>query len=92
MNKATSKIEFIERLAEKLAINKSEAHKKLEAVIETIYEILKEGSDIQITGFGKFTITETKEKKIQSFGKEVYVPAGKRISFKAGSELKVAVK
>ena len=91
MTKIISKTEFVGKLAEKMGSSKEGAHKNLTAVIEAVQEALQAGVSIQLTGFGKFTVTETKAKTIQSFGKEVHVPAGKRISFKPGTELKAAV-
>jgi DNA-binding protein HU-beta len=92
MTKIISKTEFVGKLSEKLETSKEGAHKTLSAVIESVQEALQDGTSIQLTGFGKFTVTETKAKTIQSFGKEVHVQAGKRISFKPGAELKTAVK
>ena len=75
-----------------LNINKTEAGKNLTAVIESVQEALTSGSSIQLTGFGKFSTSETKARTMKSFGgKEVEIPAGKRVLFKPGKELKDAV-
>ena len=92
MVKVITKKDFEANIAEKLNINKTEANKNLSAVLECIHETLKSGHHIQFTGFGKFSTSETKARIFKSFGgKEVNVPARKKILFKAGKELKESV-
>ena len=93
MVKVITKKDFEAKIAEKLNINKTEAGRNLTAIIESVQEALTSGSSIQLTGFGKFSTSETKARTMKSFGgKEVKIPAGKRVLFKPGKELKDAVK
>ena len=93
MVKAITKKRIEAKIAAKLKLNKTEASRNLAAVIESVQEALTSGSSVQLTGFGKFSTSETKARIMKSFGgKKVKIPAGKRVLFKAGKELKEAVK
>ena len=93
MVKVITKKDLEAKISEKLNVNKTEANKNLNAVIESIQDFLTSGNSIQLTGFGKFSTSDTKARTMKSFGgAEVNIPAGKRILFKAGKELKDAVK
>ena len=86
------KAEFISVLAEKQKISKTEAERRLNAVLDCIQEALVSGEEVCITGFGKFRISDRKETKaFNPVTKEmVSVPAKKLPIFSAGSKLKAA--
>ena len=54
------KKELIERIAEEVGVPKSEAQKHFE---EVVTEALKAGEEVQITGFGKFSVKERKARE-----------------------------
>ena len=53
-----TKNEFVDRVAENSGLGKGEAAKAVDAVLESIEEVLKRGGDINFTGFGKFTVAD----------------------------------
>jgi DNA-binding protein HU-beta len=53
-----NKTEFIERISEVADGPKSEAQRYFEAVKNVITSALKDGEEVQITGFGKFYVQE----------------------------------
>ena len=57
------KKELIERIAQEAGVPKSEAHKHFEAFEEVVTEALKAGEEVQITGFGKFSVKERKARE-----------------------------
>ena len=57
------KKELIERIAEKAGVSKSKAQKHFEAFEEVVTEALKAGEEVQITGFGKFSVKERKARE-----------------------------
>ena len=50
------KTELIERIAEEADVPRSEAQRHFEAFEEVVTEALKAGEEVQITGFGKFSV------------------------------------
>ena len=75
MNK--NKTEFIEFMAEKHGISKVEAKKALDMVKTSIMEVLKNGDEINLTGFGKFSVVHKDEGEARnpSTGGTITVPA-----------------
>lgn len=87
------KKELIERIAEEAEVSKSEAQKYFEAFEEVVTEALKDGEEVQITGFGKFSVRERKarEGRNPQTGVRMQIAASKVPAFSAGNALKEAV-
>ena len=87
------KKELIERIAEKADMPKSEAQKHFEAFEQVVTKALKAGEDVQITGFGKFSVRERKarEGRNPKSGQKMKIAARKVPAFSAGNALKQAV-
>jgi DNA-binding protein HU-beta len=87
------KKELIERIAQEAGVPTSEAHKHLEAFEEVVTEALKAGEEVQITGFGKFSVRERKarEGRNPQTGEKMKIAAQKVPSFSVGNALKEAV-
>jgi DNA-binding protein HU-beta len=87
------KKELIERIAEKADMPKSEAQKHFEAFEAVVTEALKAGEDVQITGFGKFSVKERKAREGTNpqTGEKMKIAAQKVPAFSSGNALKEAV-
>lgn len=87
------KTEFIDAVAEKAGITKSDAQKNVNAVLDVITDSLAKGDSVVLTGFGTFKVRETKARNgVNPRTKEkIKIPASKRPSFSAGAVLKKAV-
>jgi DNA-binding protein HU-beta len=87
------KKELIERIAQEAGVPTSEAQKHFEAFEEVVSEALKAGEEVQITGFGKFSVKERKarEGRNPQTGQKMKIAAQKVPSFSAGNALKEAV-
>jgi DNA-binding protein HU-beta len=87
------KKELIERIAQEAGAPKSETQKHFEAFEEVVAEALKSGEEVQITGFGKFSVKERKarEGRNPQTGQKMKITAQKVPSFSAGNALKEAV-
>ena len=87
------KKELIERIAERADVPKSEAQKHFEAFEEVVTEALKGGEEVQITGFGKFSVKERKAREGTNpqTGEKIKLAAQPVPSFSAGNVLKEAV-
>jgi DNA-binding protein HU-beta len=88
-----NKSELIERIAEEAEVPKSEAHKHFEAFEQVVTEALKDGEEVRITGFGKFSVRERKarEGRNPQTGEKLKIAAQKVPAFSAGNALKEAV-
>ncbi len=87
------KQELIKRIAEEAGVPKSEAQKHFEAFEEVVTEALKGGEEVQITGFGKFSVRERKarEGRNPQTGEKMKIAASKVPAFSAGNALKEAI-
>lgn len=65
-----------------------------DAVIDALKTLLSQGNDISITKFGSFKVREVPERPARNLmtGEQVIVPAYKRISFKAATEIRERLK
>ena len=90
MNKA----ELINVVSEKSGTSKKLTKEMLENFLETITEELTKKGEVVLTGFGTFSVTETKARKARNLQtkKPVNVPASTRAKFKIGKNLKEATK
>lgn len=89
MNKA----EFIDAVAEKAGLSKKDAKGAVEAVLETITEVLVKKDSVSFIGFGTFTVAQraARTAKVPGTTKTVEVPATTVAKFKVGKALKEAV-
>lgn len=89
MNKA----EFIDAVAEKAGLSKKDAKGAVEAVLETVTEVLVKKDSVSFIGFGTFTVAQraARTAKVPGTTKTVEVPATTVAKFKVGKALKEAV-
>lgn len=90
MNKA----ELIDKIAEKESLNKAQAGRILENIIETITSTLKKGDEVALTGFGTFSAKKRAARTARNpkTGEKIQVAAMTVPKFKAGKGLKEAVR
>ncbi len=53
-----TKAEFIDQVADRAGLSKKDASEAVDAVLETIEDALKRGSDVVFSGFGKFSVSD----------------------------------
>jgi DNA-binding protein HU-beta len=90
-----TKQEFVDRVSSKGSMSRREAADAVEAVLETITDVLKQGGEVNFTGFGKFSTQHRKERQgvnPRNPTEKVTIPAATVPKFSAGSTLKQAVK
>ncbi|MGE8081459.1 HU family DNA-binding protein [Peribacillus loiseleuriae] len=89
-----NKTELIKSVETKGELSNSTASKAVEAVFETITNALKSGDTVQLIGFGNFEVRERAARKGRNpqTGAEIEIAASKVPAFKAGKNLKEAVK
>jgi DNA-binding protein HU-beta len=87
------KTELQQQVAEQAGLNKAQAGRAVEAVLESISEALAKGEEVRLTGFGNFRVTHTAARTGRNprTGESINIAAGKRPAFTPGSRLKQAV-
>ncbi len=89
-----NKEKLIEKIALAIRSTKAESEKILNCYIQTIQKTLKKGEDVNISGFGRWYVTERKSRvgKNPQTGESIKISAFKTPAFKASKLLKNALK
>ncbi|WP_160165490.1 HU family DNA-binding protein [Conexibacter woesei] len=89
-----TKSEFVDQVAANSGLSKKDAGDAVDAVLQTIEEALKRGSEVTFSGFGKFHVAErgAREGRNPSTGEKIQIAASRVPRFTPGSGLKRAVK
>ena len=85
-----TKAELIETLANKLPINKAEAEKAINIVLDNVITALKQGQRVNISGFGTFSVSERQARtgRNPKTGESIRISASRSAKFKPGKQLK----
>ena len=91
---ALNKTQLIERIANGTDSSKSETQKFFDQFVNTVENALKNGEEVQITGFGKFYVQkrDSREGINPQTKQKMTIPASKVPKFTAGNALKDSVK
>ena len=90
-----NKQELIVALAGKMQSGKNEAQKALEAFVDVVTEALKQGQEVNISGFGSFSVSNRAARmgvNPQNPAQKIQNAATKVEKFRAGVGLKKAVR
>ena len=89
-----NKTDLVNTVATKAELTKEDAKKAVEALLETISTTLAKEEKIQLVGFGTFEVRDRAARtgRNPQTGEELQIAASKVPAFKAGKELKEAVK
>ena len=87
------KSELIKELAAKLSVTYSESERYLNTFINLIYEVLAKDGEVNISGFGKFSVKRIKPtlRRNPRNGEMVKLPAWNKAKFVSGEAFKKAV-
>ncbi|MGO9903387.1 MAG: HU family DNA-binding protein [Solirubrobacteraceae bacterium] len=88
-----TKSEFIDQVADRSGLSKKDAAEAVDAVLATVEDALKRGSDVVFSGFGKFSVSErgAREGRNPATGEKIQIAASRVPKFTAGAALKKAV-
>lgn len=86
---AITKIEFINKMAEKGKLKKSEATREVNLFLNTLMDCLIEDGAVSLYGFGKFEIKELKEHvgRNPKTNEKCIIPKHKKVKFYASETL-----
>lgn len=88
-----NKTELVDAIASHADITKAQAHKALEAFLESVTETLKKGDKVTLIGFGVFETRQRAARKGRNprTKEEIKIPASITPAFKVGKKLKEAL-
>jgi DNA-binding protein HU-beta len=89
-----TKSELVDQVADRADLTKGEAARAVDAVLVTVQETLRRGSEITLSGFGKFHVGERGARMGVNprTGEHIQIAASRVPRFTAGTGLKKAVK
>lgn len=89
-----NKTDLINAMAAEAGLSKSDTAKALTAFENIVADSLKRGEDVQLMGFGTFTVVERAERQGRNpaTGETITIPAARQAKFKAGKPLRDALK
>jgi DNA-binding protein HU-beta len=90
-----TKSEVVEQVAGKAGLTRKQAAEAVDAFLETVEGALKRGTDVTLTGFGKFHVADRAARQgvnpRDPSGAKIAIRARKVPRFSAGASLKAAV-
>ena len=89
-----TKSELVDQVADRAELTKGEAARAIDAVLDTVKDALHRGSEVTLSGFGKFHVGErgARQGVNPRTGERIQIAAARVPRFTAGSGLKSAVK
>ncbi len=81
---------LVDVIAEKHDLSKSDARAVLDTVFDTIVDSVNKGDDVQLSGVGKFSLKETKERQGRNpaTGEAMTIAASRKIAFTPAKAVK----
>ena len=88
-----NKQELISQVADRAGLNRSDASRAIETMLEIVTATLKRGDEVRLVGFGNFSITRRKSSTGRNprTGEPMQIKASVQPKFRPGKVLKDAV-
>ncbi len=85
-----NKTELVAAMAKRAGLTQNESERALDAFLETLGNVLRDGDKIQLVGYGTFEVRERAERmgRNPQTGEDMVIPATRVPVFKAGKILK----
>jgi len=89
-----TKAELIEALSNKLPLNKADAERAINIVLDDVIAALRQGERVNISGFGTFSVSERASRvgRNPKTGEAIQISASRSAKFRAGKQLKDSLK
>src|SRR5438132_7429759 len=86
------KDELIHQVAAKAGLNLKETSKVIDAFTEVVCEDVAQGHEVRLMGFGTWNLRHVAARNVKSIrgGKQITIPARKRVGFSVGAVLSQA--
>jgi DNA-binding protein HU-beta len=88
-----TKSELVDQVANRATLSKHDASRAVDAVLDTVEDALRRGSEVTLSGFGKFHVGHRSARQGVNprTGERIQIAASNVPRFSAGSGLKKAV-
>ncbi len=88
-----TKSELVDQVADRATLSKQDAVRAVDAVLATVEDALRRGSEVTLSGFGKFHVGQRSARQGVNprTGERIHISASRVPRFSAGSGLKKAV-
>ena len=89
-----TKSEIVEDLNNEIGLNKREAKELVDMLFDYIKNLLSEGHEVKLSGFGNFQLRDKSPRPGRNprTGEDVEISARRVVTFKSGQKLKESVK
>ena len=89
-----TKSDIVEDLNNKIGLNKREAKELVDLLFNEIKNLLSEGQEVKLSGFGNFQLRDKSPRPGRNprTGEDVEISARRVVTFKSGQKLKESVK
>ncbi len=90
-----NKLQLTEQLAARLSITHSEAERMVNTLIQLVYDVLRGGDKVNISGFGQFSVSHRASRigvNPRQPSQKITIPELNTPKFKAGEAFKEAVR
>ena len=89
-----TKSDIVEDLNNKIGLNKREAKELVDLLFDDIKNLLSEGHEVKLSGFGNFQLRDKSSRPGRNprTGEDVEISARRVVTFKPGQKLKDSVK
>ena len=89
-----TKSDIVEDLNNEIGLNKREAKELVDMLFDEIKNLLSEGHEVKLSGFGNFQLRDKSPRPGRNprTGEDVEISARRVVTFKAGQKLKDSVK
>jgi len=89
-----TKSDIVDNLNDEIGLNKREAKELVEMLFNDIKNLLSEGHDVKLSGFGNFELRDKSSRPGRNprTGEDVEISARRVVTFKSGQKLKESVK
>ena len=89
-----TKSDIVENLNNEIGLNKREAKELVDMLFNDIKNILSEGHEVKLSGFGNFQLRDKSARPGRNprTGEDVEILARRVVTFKSGQKLKESVK
>jgi DNA-binding protein HU-beta len=85
-----TKADLVEALANKLGMNRNDAERAVNIILDDIVDALKKGERVNISGFGTFSVAsrDARMGRNPKTGESIEISASRSAKFKPGKQLK----
>ena len=89
-----TKYDIVENLNNEIGLNKREAKELVDMLFNDIKNLLSEGHEVKLSGFGNFQLRDKSSRPGRNprTGEDVEISARRVVTFKSGQKLKESVK